>query len=118
MFDGVIEVRASAGDNRLGGDDFNDCLIDLARPALDPDGLLGKLPADRSAALLAQAAERCRGSVETMEIPVPGTAQRQRVTISLGVASARLAHADDVDALVAELRTHTDVVVPTAEARA
>ncbi len=60
MFDGVIEVRASAGDNRLGGDDFNDCLIDLARPALDPDGLLGKLPADRSAALLAQAAERCR----------------------------------------------------------
>ncbi|MFD1033302.1 Hsp70 family protein [Sphingomonas hankookensis] len=60
MFDGVIEVRASAGDNRLGGDDFNDCLIDLTRPALDPDGLLGKLPQDRSAALLAQAAERCR----------------------------------------------------------
>jgi molecular chaperone HscC len=60
MFDGVIEVRASAGDNRLGGDDFNDCLIDLTRTALDPDGLLGKLPADRSAALLAQAAERCR----------------------------------------------------------
>ncbi|WCP72942.1 Hsp70 family protein [Sphingomonas hankookensis] len=60
MFDGVIEVRASAGDNRLGGDDFNDCLIDLARPVLDPDGVLGKLPPDRSAALLAQAAERCR----------------------------------------------------------
>ena len=60
MFDGVIEVRASAGDNRLGGDDFNDCLIDLTRTALDPGGLLAKLPADRSAALLAQAAERCR----------------------------------------------------------
>lgn len=60
MFDGVIEVRASAGDNRLGGDDFNDCLIDLIRPALDPDGVLAKLPPDRAAALLAQAAERCR----------------------------------------------------------
>ncbi|MDJ0275527.1 Hsp70 family protein [Sphingomonas sp. 2R-10] len=60
MFDGVIEVRASAGDNRLGGDDFNDCLIDLTRATLDPDGVLGKMPADRAAALLAQAAERCR----------------------------------------------------------
>ncbi len=60
MFDGVIEVRASAGDNRLGGDDFNDCLIDLTRAALDPQGLLAKLPPDRAAALLAQAAERCR----------------------------------------------------------
>ncbi|MEP9402505.1 Hsp70 family protein [Sphingomonas silueang] len=60
MFDGVIEVRASAGDNRLGGDDFNDCLIDLARPVLDPQGLLAKLPPDKAAALLAQAAERAR----------------------------------------------------------
>ncbi len=67
MFDGVIEVRASAGDNRLGGDDFNDCLIDLTRPVLDPDGLLGKLPADRSAALLAQAAERCRRALSEGE---------------------------------------------------
>lgn len=60
MFDGVVEVRASAGDNRLGGDDFNDCLIDLTRTALDPEGLLAKLPPDRAAGLLAQAAERCR----------------------------------------------------------
>ncbi len=30
IFDGVIEVRASAGDNHLGGEDFCDVLIDLA----------------------------------------------------------------------------------------
>lgn len=60
MFDGVIEVRASAGDNRLGGDDFNDCLIDLVRATLDPAELLATLLPDRAAALLAQAAERCR----------------------------------------------------------
>ncbi len=30
IFDGVVEVRASAGDNRLGGEDFNDALIALA----------------------------------------------------------------------------------------
>lgn len=60
------------------------------------------LPGDLDLPGAVQAAERCRGSVETLEIPVPGTAQRQRVTISLGVASARLAHADDVDALIRE----------------
>ena len=31
IFDGIIEVRASAGDNRLGGEDFNQVLIDLGR---------------------------------------------------------------------------------------
>ncbi len=31
MFDGIIEVRSSAGDNRLGGEDFNQALLDLAR---------------------------------------------------------------------------------------
>lgn len=28
IFDGVIEVRSSTGDNRLGGDDFNPVLVD------------------------------------------------------------------------------------------
>lgn len=29
MFDGVMEVKATAGDNRLGGDDIDDALVDL-----------------------------------------------------------------------------------------
>jgi molecular chaperone HscC len=28
IFDGIIEVRASAGDNRLGGEDFNDVIVE------------------------------------------------------------------------------------------
>jgi molecular chaperone HscC len=32
IFDGIIEVRASAGDNRLGGEDFNDILVDFLLP--------------------------------------------------------------------------------------
>lgn len=35
VFDGIIEVRASAGDNRLGGDDFNTALAALARKTLN-----------------------------------------------------------------------------------
>jgi len=31
IFEGVIEVRASTGDNQLGGEDFNDLLINLMR---------------------------------------------------------------------------------------
>jgi len=31
IFEGVIEVRATAGDNRLGGEDFNEVLIEMAR---------------------------------------------------------------------------------------
>jgi molecular chaperone HscC len=37
MFDGIIEVRASAGDNRLGGEDFNTVMIDLAKEKLGKD---------------------------------------------------------------------------------
>jgi molecular chaperone HscC len=38
IFEGIIEVRASAGDNRLGGEDFNDVLVQLARTQIDPWG--------------------------------------------------------------------------------
>ena len=34
IFDGIIEVRASAGDNRLGGEDFNAVIVAMARDAL------------------------------------------------------------------------------------
>ncbi|HEY0312847.1 MAG TPA: molecular chaperone HscC [Allosphingosinicella sp.] len=34
IFSGIVEVRASAGDNRLGGEDFNDALVELVRRRL------------------------------------------------------------------------------------
>ncbi|WP_209349195.1 Hsp70 family protein [Pontixanthobacter sp. CEM42] len=65
MFEGIVEVRASAGDNRLGGDDFNTALVAFAQPRLEADDLLNVMPADRKAALLTQAAERCRRALTT-----------------------------------------------------
>lgn len=35
IFDGIVEVRASAGDNRLGGEDFNEVVTSIARTRLD-----------------------------------------------------------------------------------
>lgn len=55
MFEGVVEVRASAGDSRLGGDDFDRIVADLARKALDPVPLAAADPVLLDARLLAAA---------------------------------------------------------------
>lgn len=65
MFEGIVEVRASAGDNRLGGDDFNTALVALMRPRLDAEQALESVPADRREALLNVAAERARKALST-----------------------------------------------------
>jgi molecular chaperone HscC len=65
MFEGIVEVRASAGDNRLGGDDFNHALTGLMRPRLDAERALEALPADKREALLTVAAERARKALST-----------------------------------------------------
>jgi molecular chaperone HscC len=64
MFDGIIEVRASAGDNRLGGEDFNQVMIDLAR-----EKLKDKAPAKSEALheVMRDAAERCRRALSEAE---------------------------------------------------
>lgn len=63
-FEGIVEVRASAGDNRLGGDDFNTVLAELARPGLSAqEGFAEALEAagpERRDALVFLAAERAR----------------------------------------------------------
>jgi molecular chaperone HscC len=60
VFDGIVEVRASSGDNRLGGEDFNEALVQLARPRIDPDKRLDKANVERLRELLRAAAERTR----------------------------------------------------------
>ncbi len=59
MFDGIIEVRASAGDNRLGGEDFNDLMIELVREKWAEDAPKGGDPQMLTEVLRA-AAERAR----------------------------------------------------------
>lgn len=60
MFDGIIEVRASAGDNRLGGDDFNDAMLKLLEPKLKQAGIFEQLGDEKGKAQLTLAAERAR----------------------------------------------------------
>ena len=59
IFEGIIEVRSSAGDNRLGGEDFNDVLAELALRHGWPAPLrTGDRP--RFAEIMRDAAERAR----------------------------------------------------------
>ena len=85
MFEGIVEVRASAGDNRLGGDDFDEVLVRLVEPMLDAKAALDLLPADRRRALLTLAAERTRRALSTAEaaeftVVADGTPLSARVT--------------------------------------
>ncbi|MFN3552302.1 MAG: Hsp70 family protein [Novosphingobium meiothermophilum] len=101
MFEGIVEVRASAGDNRLGGDDFNLALATAVRGRLDPDGLLSKIDERRAEALLLQAAERAkRGLSEAQEAEFALTIDGQR--LSATVTSAEFEA--QAEALVKRLR--------------
>jgi molecular chaperone HscC len=67
LFEGVIEVRSSTGDNRLGGEDFNSVLIDLFSRAYR-EKLGGDISNDDSSPLyqlVRDQAERCRRSLSS-----------------------------------------------------
>lgn len=76
VFEGVVEVRASSGDNRLGGEDFNDKVIEIARRTLDPERKLEGADPVILHELLRAAAERTRRKLRSRPLrpqaPRPG----------------------------------------------
>ncbi len=60
IFDGIIEVRASAGDNRLGGEDFNDAVVAAVKGRIADWDKLGKSDPARFREVARAAAERTR----------------------------------------------------------
>ncbi len=100
MFDGIIEVRASAGDNRLGGEDFNQVIIDIAREKLGKD-----VPVKGDAAALTEvlraAAERTRRALSDADAaPFAFVWQDQSYDIEIDAAVFEVA----AEPLVARLR--------------
>ena len=86
LFEGVIEVRASTGDNHLGGEDFNEVLIDLLFDAHRAAwGVGGKHDDPRLYQKLRDQAERCRRKLSseaaaTMSVAWKGEARELTVT--------------------------------------
>ncbi len=60
IFEGIIEVRASTGDNRLGGEDFNDLLVKDMRTAMAKAVVSGEEEQRALHERLRAAAERAR----------------------------------------------------------
>ncbi|KSB90152.1 molecular chaperone HscC, partial [Caulobacter vibrioides] len=84
IFEGVIEVRASTGDNRLGGEDFNKVLVDRMRAehreALSADGLSEALTTRLEAA--AEKARRALTSGDRAEMAVTWKDQTLTMTVT------------------------------------
>lgn len=65
MFEGIVEVRASAGDNRLGGDDFDGVMVKLAEPLLGDLAEFDALPSTQREALMRLAAAKTRHALSS-----------------------------------------------------
>jgi len=73
IFEGVVEIVASGGDGRLGGEDFTDRLFEVARKEA---GLLEDMPGPVLALLRAEceAAKRTLGEAERVHVSLPSPA--------------------------------------------
>ncbi len=86
IFSGVIEVRASTGDSRLGGEDFNEVLVDAFFDKYAPSiGLTRKEDSSLLYQLMRDQAERARRELSrsptaTMSIPWDGKSWDYEVT--------------------------------------
>ncbi|HEY0599352.1 MAG TPA: molecular chaperone HscC [Brevundimonas sp.] len=98
IFEGIIEVRASTGDNRLGGEDFNDVLTEEFRRTAGKD-----VPEkDRSDPLLR---ERIRAAAERARRALSEHPSATMTVIWKDKALERQVTADDFEALCQGLLT-------------
>jgi len=83
IFDGIVEVRSSAGDNRLGGEDFNTALAELAMEKLARRWARWSDP--RLDELLRDAAERARRTLTEAESAEFGFVwEGERIAVEIG----------------------------------
>jgi molecular chaperone HscC len=103
LFDGVIEVRASTGDNHLGGEDFNELLIDKFFAAHRQRlGASGKNDDQKLYQKVRDQAERCRRKLSS-EPTATMTVTRNEEAFELTVSDDELAAT--VAPLIERLRT-------------
>lgn len=116
MFDGVLEVKASSGDNKLGGKDFDEKLVEwLNEQFMKQHGV--DLRRDRYAMVkLKEEAERCKIALSTQEsfhVLVPMITEKKGKPLALDVTVT----AAQFESLVEELlaRTHRPIDVVLAD---
>lgn len=110
MFEGVLEVKASGGDNKLGGKDFDERLIEwMAQNFLKKTGV--DLKSDVYAmSRLKEEAERCKKELsekESVRINIPFIAEKQGRPLSISEELTR----EQFERMTADLleRTHAPI---------
>lgn len=116
MFDGVLEVKASSGDNRLGGKDFDERLIDWLRSRFENKYGVRLSQNVHAMARLKEQAEKCKialSSQDEVTIQIPMLAEKNHVPLALEETISR----KQFEELIADLieRTHQPVNVVLAD---
>lgn len=116
MFDGVLEVKASSGDNQLGGKDFDEKLMEyLIEQFRQQHGV--DLKKDKFAMVkLKEEAERCKKALSTetsYQVLIPMIAQKSGKPLALNVTISL----EQFEEMVQELlnRTHEPIDVVLAD---
>lgn len=86
MFEGVLEVKASAGDNKLGGKDFDEALIEWLMEQFEKKNGISLSGNVYAAAKLKEEAEKCKISLSTQDsvlIQIPMLAEKNGIPVAL-----------------------------------
>ncbi len=111
MFGGVLEVKASSGDNQLGGKDFDECLIEYMKERFkDATGVtLKKDP--YALARLKDEAEKCKKALSSEDeytVRLPMLAEKKHMPVGLEERIMKAQFEELVKGLVE--RTHTPII--------
>ncbi len=112
MFDGVLEVKASSGDNQLGGKDFDERLIDLLCTRFEKKHGVNISRSVYAMARLKDEAEKCKKALSSQEevlAQIPMLTEKDHVPLAL---EERITRAE-FEELIADLieRTHQPINV-------
>ena len=117
MFQGVLEVKASSGNNQLGGKEFDqrlaDYLLDNFRKAQGKDLVLGQ----RALARLKEAVELCKialSSAKEYHIVLPFIAEKDGAPLALEYLVTREIFEDLIADLVESTKKHLDIALGDA----
>lgn len=112
LFDGVLEVKASSGDNSLGGKDFDEALLHWLRSRFENKYQISLEGNVHAMARLKEQAERCKIALSTQEeetIRIPLLAEKDGLPLALEETITRSQFENLIDDLLK--RTHGPIQV-------
>lgn len=112
LFDGVLEVKASSGDNQLGGKDFDERLVSWLRSRFEEKNGVSLEGNVHAMARLKEQAEKCKVALSSQDqeiIHIPFLAEKDGLPLALEETVTRLQFEELIEDLVD--RTHDPIQV-------